>query len=70
MADIMDPEMCIWLSNGFIRAFCTAIEDDPDITLRNLYYFVAQQTVGSHATMYNIQNYGNIFTNTFREYLP
>ncbi len=70
MADIMDPEMCIWLSNGFTRAFCTAIEDDPDITLRNLYYFVAQQTVGSHATMYNIQNYGNIFTNTFREYLP
>lgn len=70
LADIMDPEMNIWLSNGFTRAFCEAVENDNNISMRNLYYHVAQQTVGSHATMYNHYVYGNMFTNTMKEYLP
>ena len=69
-ADIMDPQMNIWLSNGFTRAFCEAVKQRPDITMRNLYYHVARQTVGSHATMYNYQHYGNMFTNSFSEFLP
>ena len=66
----MDPNMNIWLSNGFSRAFCGAVKQNPDITMRNLYYHVARQTVGSHATMYNYQHYGNMFTNSFSEFLP
>lgn len=70
LADIMDPEMNIWLSNGFTRAFREAIEINNNISMRDLYYFVAQQTVGSHATMYNYSLYGNMFQNTMKEYLP
>ena len=70
LADIMHPQMGIWMSNAFTRAFCTAINNDYDISIRNLYYEVARQTVGSHATLYNVENYGNMFTNTFREFLP
>lgn len=69
-ADIMDPKMNIWLSNGFTRAFCEAIEQNNNISMRDLYYHVAQHTVGSHATMYNYEFYGNMFTNTMKEYLP
>ena len=54
----------------FRSAFCTAIDNDHNISIRNLYYEVARQTVGSHTTLYNVENYGNMFTNTFNEFLP
>ena len=68
-ADMKDPEMGIWLSNGFTRSFQETIDDNPNITMRDLYYKVARQTIGSHATVYNHTMYGNMFTNTMQEYL-
>lgn len=68
-ADMKDPDMGLWLSNGFTRAFQEAIDENPDIVLRDLYYKLAAQTVGSHATVYNVENYGNVYTNTMREFL-
>ncbi len=68
-ADMKDPEMGIWLSNGFTRAFQDAIDENPHITMRNLYYKLARETVGSHATVYNYSFYGNMFNNTMQEYL-
>ena len=70
LADVLDPEMNIWLSNGFTRSFCEAVERNNNISMRDLYYYVAQQTVGSHATMYNYEMYGNMFTNTVKEFFP
>lgn len=66
---IKDPEMGIWLSNGFTRAFQETIDDNPDISIRDLYYKLARQTVGSHATVYNIESYGSVFKNSMLEYL-
>lgn len=68
-ADMKDLEMGIWLSNGFTRAFQEAIDDNPNVTLHNLYHKLARQTVGSHATIYNYVHYGNLYTNTMREFL-
>lgn len=68
-ADMKDPEMGIWLSNGFTRSFQETIDDNPNITMRDLYYNVARHTIGSHATVYNHTMYGNMFTNTMQEYL-
>lgn len=68
-ADMKDPEMGIWLSNGFTRVFQETIDADPSISLRDLYYTVARHTVGSHATVYNLEHYGNAFTNSMEEYL-
>ena len=68
-ADMKDPDMGLWLSNGFTRAFQEAIDENPNIVLRDLYYKLAAQTVGSHATVYNVENYGNVYTNTMREFL-
>lgn len=68
-ADMMDPEMGIWLSNGFTRAFQEAIDTNVHISLNDLYYKLARQTVGSHAMVYNSTNYGNMHRNTMEEYL-
>lgn len=68
-ADMKDPQMGIWLSNGFTRAFQDAVDANPQISLRDLYYELARHTVGSHATMYNITHYGNMYTNSIGEYL-
>ena len=38
-ADMKDPEMGIWLSNGFTREFQETVDTKPDIILRDLYYF-------------------------------
>lgn len=59
----------VFLSNGFTRAFQTKITENPDVTLRDLFYFVATQTVGSHACMFNQSNYGNVFTERMSEFL-
>lgn len=67
-ADMKDPEMGIWLSNGFTRAFQEAIDTTPDIAMRDLYYKLAHQTVGSHASVYNTEHYGNMYSNTMKEF--
>ncbi|MBP3511030.1 MAG: hypothetical protein J6K19_03190 [Prevotella sp.] len=68
-ADMKDTEMGIWLSNGFTRAFQETVDERPDITLRDLYYTLARNTVGSHATVYNAACYGNLFHSSMAEYL-
>ncbi len=67
-ADVLDPDMFIWLSNGFTRAFQETIDEQPDLRLRDLYLAVARQTTGSHAKVYNEAHYGNLFHNTIGEF--
>ncbi len=68
-ADIKDQDMQIWLSNGFTRAFQEAIDENTSLSLRDLYYTLARHTVGSHATIYNAEHYGSMYTNFISEYL-
>ena len=67
-ADMKDPEMGIWLSNGFTREFQETVDTKPDIILRDLYYELARNTVGSHTTVYNVENYGNMYKESMNEY--
>lgn len=68
-ADMKDPETGVWLSNGFTRVFQETIDADPSISIRNLYYTLARNTTGSHATVYNVENYGNVFNDRMDEFL-
>ncbi|MDE7440600.1 MAG: ABC transporter substrate-binding protein [Muribaculaceae bacterium] len=68
-ADMRDPEMGIWLSNGFTRVFQETIDANPSISLREMYYTLARHTVGSHATVYNAENYGNLYHTSMDEFL-
>lgn len=68
-ADIVDKELRTYLSNGFTRGFQQKIRSEYWVTLRDLYYHVAGQTVGSHARMYNIPAFGSVYKTNMEEFL-
>ena len=68
-ADMKDETMGIWLSNGFTRGFQNTIAENPDISIRDLYYKLVQTTVGSHATVYNTESFGNLYHARMSEFL-
>jgi ABC-type branched-subunit amino acid transport system substrate-binding protein len=68
-ADMKDLTMGIWLSNAFTRVFQETIDEDPSISIRDLYYYLARATTGSHVTVYNAEAYGNLVHNTMSEFL-
>lgn len=68
-ADIWDTSRCTYLSNGFTRAFRKAIDENPGISLRDLYLQLARSTTGSHVTLYNEQSYGSVYVNGMGDYL-
>lgn len=68
-ADMKDETLNVYLSNGFTRAFQSKVTENPSVTLRDLFYHVATQTVGSHAGLYNQSRYGNVFTETMAEFM-
>jgi ABC-type branched-subunit amino acid transport system substrate-binding protein len=68
-ADVMDDEMGIWLSNAFTRVFQESIDEDPTISIRNLYYYLSRATLWSHVQVYNDAQYGNLFHSSMEEYL-
>lgn len=68
-ADILDKELKTYLSNGFTRGFQQMIDSKYDVSLRDLYYHVAAQTVGSHARMYNIPAFGSVYKTNMQEFL-
>jgi glycosylphosphatidylinositol transamidase (GPIT) subunit GPI8 len=61
-ADMFDNELGVYLSNGFTRAFQDMIIKQPNVVLRDLFYHVVRQTAGSHASLYNYKNYGDIYS--------
>ena len=67
-ADIYAEEYGTYLSNGFTRAFRSAVEANPSITLNALYKEVARKTTGSHASIYNYYYFGSLDRNTFKEF--
>ena len=68
-ADVYDAEMRTFLSNAFTRTFRNIISQQPDVTLRDLYYSLARSTSGSHVSLYNIENYGSVYTNDLSDYI-
>ena len=68
-AEAWSEDVGVYLSNGFTRGFQEAIDQSPNISLRDLFYTVARNTSGSHVKMYNIQNFGNVYNNTMGEFL-
>ncbi|MBQ7512546.1 MAG: hypothetical protein IJU11_07360, partial [Prevotella sp.] len=68
-ADHWSQKIGVYLSNGFTAGFQKAIEADPSISMNRLYYELARSTSGSHVKVYNIPNYGSIYSSNMGEYL-
>jgi glycosylphosphatidylinositol transamidase (GPIT) subunit GPI8 len=69
-ADVHNRELGVFLSNAFSRAFRISINDDPYVTLRDLFYHLARTTTGSHVTLYNDINYGSVYSLNASDYFP
>lgn len=69
-ADVHNRELGVFLSNAFSRAFRISINDDPAMTLRDLFYNLARTTTGSHVTLYNDVNYGSVYSLNAGDYFP
>lgn len=69
-ADVHNRDLGVFLSNAFARSFRKAIDENHNITLRDLFYQLARTTTGSHVTLYNDANYGSVYTNTAVDFFP
>lgn len=67
-ADEYSTELTTWMTNRFTTTLLSSLNNNADITLRELYYNLFSSTLGSHVTVYNAGLYGNVYTNTMEEY--
>ncbi len=65
-ADVLEDT--IYLSNAFTRVFREQVENNPDITLYELYTELARHTTASHAMIYNYEWYGSVYYNSLSEF--
>ena len=68
-ADIYNTDLHVWMSNRFTATLHDCIIQSPEIPLRDLYYRLFINTVGSHVTLYNVDGYGNIYQESMKEFL-
>ena len=57
------------MSNRFTNTFIEQIGANQSIGMRDLYYRLFINTVGSHVMVYNAQNYGNLYTSNMSEFI-
>lgn len=68
-ADVFDTEQKVWMSNRFTSTFIEHITENRSIAMRDLYYRLFINTVGSHVMVYNAENYGNLYTAGMSEFI-
>ncbi len=68
-ADVYNCDLDVWMSNRFTMTFQDCVSNNPRISLRDLYYKLFVNTVGSHVVLFNANNYGNIYKNNIGEFL-
>ena len=68
-ADGWSETIGVYLTNGFTQGFQKAINSDPAISLRDLYYSLATSISGSHVKIYNASLYGSVYNNSMSEVL-
>lgn len=68
-ADIFSGELKVWMSNRFTSTFIQQIRENPTVSLRDLYYRLFINTVGSHVMVYNAHNFGNIYSSDISEFI-
>lgn len=57
------------MSNRFTSTFIEQITDNKEVAMRDLYYRLFINTVGSHVMVYNAENYGNLYSANMSEFI-
>lgn len=68
-ADVFNSRLKVWMSNRFTSTFIEQIADNRSIAMRDLYYRLFINTVGSHVMVYNADNYGNLYSANMSEFI-
>lgn len=68
-ADIFNGDLRIWMSNRFTSTLIEQLTANPRITMRELYYRLFINTLGSHVTVYNAPLFGNLYTTAMDEFV-
>ena len=67
-AELFVPLWNTYLTNSFTSATLEAIQNPKVSSIRDLYSEAFSNTMGSHVTIYNTENFGNIFFNYVGDY--
>lgn len=67
-ADNFSNQLGVWMTNRFTYGLREQLETDMSVPLRDLYYRLFINTIGSHVMVYNTANFGNIHTNNISEF--
>lgn len=68
-ADVFSSDLMVWMSNRFTSTFIEQITENSSVAMRDLYYRLFINTVGSHVMVYNAQNFDNIYRCTMHEFI-
>lgn len=68
-ADVFNGEMKVWMSNRFTSTFIEQITENKHVAMRDLYYRLFINTVGSHVMVHNAACYGNLYSANMSEFL-
>lgn len=68
-ADIYSDELGVWMTNRYTSTLDEQISANPAIPIRDLYFKLFRNTVGSHVTVYNQSHFDNLYQCTMEEFL-
>ena len=68
-ADVFSSRLKAWMSNRFTSTFIEQIGLNKAIAMRDLYYRLFINTVGSHVMVYNADLYGNLYSANMEEFI-
>lgn len=68
-ADVFSSDLNVWMSNRFTSTFIQQITENSSVALRDLYYRLFVNTVGSHVMVYNARHFGNLYTADMSEFI-
>lgn len=67
-ADNYNSTLGVWMSNKFTYGIREQLNEDMYVSIREMYYKIFINTVGSHVMVYNTENFGNIYQNSIAEF--
>lgn len=59
----------VWISNSFSNALIKQLETPKTKSIYDLYHAIYNLTIGSHVSVYNSKNFGNLYTASIDEFM-
>lgn len=59
----------VWISNSFSHALIEQLGTGKTSSVYDLYHNIYNLTIGSHVSVYNAKNFGNLYTTSINEFL-